>query len=145
MADIKELRKAGKASPEQIRYANMVFWGAWLAIAIMILTYTAYMTGAVKPFIPVEDISRYWAMPASEYIHESGAPTGWSWVALLGHGDYMNFLGIALLAVMTIVCFLGALLPAYIKKKDWIFSGIVILEVLVLTLAASGILGGGGH
>jgi hypothetical protein len=31
------------------------------------------------------------------------------------------------------------------RKKDWIFAAISILEIIVLSLAASGILGGGGH
>ncbi len=45
---------------------------------------------------------------------------------------------------MTIVGFL-TLIPAYIRKKDWPFLVIVILEVLALMLAASGVLGTGGH
>ena len=144
--DIKELRKAGMASPEQIRYANLVFWGAWIAIAIMLVTYFCYVTGAIKPFIPMKDIVRYWSMPAHQYVAQSGAPTGWQWFALLGHGDYMNFLGVAMLSSMTAVCFLVVLLPAYIRKKDLIYTAVVALEVMVLTLAASGILGsGGGH
>ena len=36
-------------------------------------------------------------------------------------------------------------MAAYVKKKDWIYTGIVLLEVAVLCLAASGILGSGGH
>ena len=56
----------------------------------------------------------------------------------------MNFLGLALLALMTIVCYC-VLLNGYTKRKDWIYLTIAVLEILVLTVAASGILGSGGH
>jgi hypothetical protein len=45
---------------------------------------------------------------------------------------------------MTVVCFL-VLLRGYIQNKNWKFAVIAILEILVLSLAASGILGSGGH
>jgi len=145
MASIKEMRAAGRPAPEQIRYANMVFWGAWISIAIMLLTYTVYVSGIIEPYIPLKQIPHYWSMPADAYTHEANVPVGWGWAVLIGHGDFLNFAGIVLLAAMTVICFLVALLPAYIKKKDWLFSAIVALEVTVLCLAASGIFGSGGH
>jgi hypothetical protein len=132
-------------TPEQVRYADWIFYGSWLAIAILFVTYGLYVSGAVAPQIPVEQITELWSLPVDEYVHEADIPIGWGWVSLLGKGDFLNFLGVALLAAMSIVCFLGVLLPAYIKQQDWIYVGIVVLEVLVLCLAASGILGGGGH
>jgi hypothetical protein len=45
---------------------------------------------------------------------------------------------------MTIFCYL-VLVRGYARNKDWIFTTIAILEIVVLSIAASGILGGGGH
>jgi hypothetical protein len=45
---------------------------------------------------------------------------------------------------MTIFCYL-VLVRGYLCKKDWIYAVISVLEILVLSLAASGILGSGGH
>ncbi len=45
---------------------------------------------------------------------------------------------------MTIVCFI-VILPYYFKQKDIPFVVLIILEVLILCLGASGILGTGGH
>ena len=56
----------------------------------------------------------------------------------------MNFLGIAFLAGVTIVCYLR-ILPILFAKKDRIYALIALLEVLVLSLAASGLLSSGGH
>jgi hypothetical protein len=80
----------------------------------------------------------------SEYVHEANIPLGWGWLSLIGKGDFLNFIGIVLLATMTIFCFL-TLLPTYLRNKDLPFVVIVILEVLVLCLGASGIFGTGGH
>jgi hypothetical protein len=56
----------------------------------------------------------------------------------------MNFVGIAILAGLTIACYL-AIIPTLMRKKDTAYLVIAVVEVLVLTLAASGILKGGGH
>jgi hypothetical protein len=45
---------------------------------------------------------------------------------------------------MTIVCYF-ILISAYAKKKDKIYLIIAVAEVVVLCVAASGILGTGGH
>jgi len=145
MADKKSMPTSCEASPEQIRYANILFIGAWLSIVILLITYFLYVSGIIAPKIPLEKIPEYWVMNVDDYVHAAGIPIGWGWTALLGKGDYLNFIGVVLLASMTMLCFFFVLLPAYIKKKDMIFTIIVILEVLVLCVAASGILGSGGH
>jgi hypothetical protein len=45
---------------------------------------------------------------------------------------------------MTIICYL-VLVRGYSRQKDWIFMAIAVLEIVVLSIAASGILGAGGH
>ncbi len=72
------------------------------------------------------------------------APTGWNWVGLVGKGDYLNFVGIAMLSGLTILCYL-VILPILFRKKDTAYAIIAIAEVLVLSLAASGLLKVGGH
>jgi hypothetical protein len=139
-----DLMKRAKARPEQLKYADLLFYGCWLAIAILFITFFIYSFGVRDPLIPIEKLSHYWSMSVHDYIQESGAPTGWGWAAKLGYGDYLNFVGIALLAGLTVVAYL-TLIPAYLKQKDKAFVVIAILECLVLIVAASGILGAGGH
>ncbi len=136
--------ETAKAPPEQITYANLLFYGSWAAIAILLITFFVYVTGVLDSYIPINEVSQYWTMPVSQYVQEANVPTGWGWATLLGKGDFLNFIGIVLLAGMTIVCYI-VILPYYVKKKDIAFVVIVILEVLVLCLGASGILGTGGH
>jgi hypothetical protein len=136
--------EAPQAPPEQITYANLLFYGSWAAIAILVITFGIYVSGVFESYIPINEVSKYWSMPVSQYVHEASIPTGWGWTSLLDTGDFLNFIGIALLAGMTIICFI-VILPYYIKQKDVAFIVLIILEVLVLSLGASGLLGTGGH
>ena len=133
-----------KASEEQIAYANILNIGMWFGLAVAIITFIIYMSGVLPTFVPIEDLPKYWGMTAKDYIHHLGAPTGWGWAPLVGKGDYLNFVGIAMLAGLTIVCYLK-ILPILIRKKDTPYVIIAIVEIAVLALAASGILKSGGH
>ena len=136
--------EASQAPPEQMTYANLLFYGSWAAIAILVITFAVYVSGVLESYIPINEVPKYWSMPVSQYVHEANIPIGWGWTTLLGKGDFLNFIGIVLLAGMTIICFI-VILPYYVKQKDIHFLIIIILEVLVLCLGASGLLGSGGH
>ena len=110
----------------------------------MFVSYLVYITGILEPYVSMDLITKYWAMPVQNYLVDNNVPTGWGWAALLGYGDFLNFLGIALLAGLTIVCYLPITL-AYIKKNDRAYATIALLEIIVLCVAASGIVGTGGH
>jgi hypothetical protein len=83
-------------------------------------------------------------MRVHDYNVALNAPTGWGWAALVGKGDYLNFVGIAMLSGLTILCYV-VILPILIRKKDIAYTAIAVVEVLVLSLAASGLLKVGGH
>jgi phosphoglycerol transferase MdoB-like AlkP superfamily enzyme len=133
-----------KTPPEQVTYANLLFYGSWAAIAILLITYVIYCSGVLDTYVPMEKLQHYWSRPVAEYVHEANIPLGWGWATLLGKGDFLNFVGIVLLAGMTIICFL-VVLPSYIKEKDILYVVIVVLEVLVLAAGASGFIGAGAH
>ncbi|MEW6621483.1 MAG: hypothetical protein AB1422_19480 [bacterium] len=133
-----------KASEEQIRYAQILDIGMYLGFALIVVTFVVYMSGMLSSFIPPQEIPKYWGMASKDFIHNFQAPTGWGWLAMVGKGDYLTFVGIALLAGLTILCYL-VILPILIRKKDTPYVVIAILEVAVLVLAASGILKSGGH
>lgn len=133
-----------KASGEQIAYANILNIGMILGLALIVVTLVLYVFGLLPSFIPPQEIPKYWTMKSGDFIHTLGAPTGWGWTALIGKGDYLNFIGIAFLAGLTILCYI-VILPILMRKKDTPYVVIAILEIAVLVLAASGILKSGGH
>ena len=130
--------------PEQIVYSNMLFYGCWGSLALMAVTYLLYVLGVMTPHVPLETVTQLWSQPVKAYLAQGNVPTGWGWFVLIGKGDFVNFAGIVLLAGMTILCYIP-LVGAYFKKKEPIFATIAILEILVLLVAASGVVGSGGH
>ena len=139
-----DLKNDIKASPAQLRYADTLFYGALLGFVTMLITYALYVFGVLTPQIPLDEMPRLWSQSAAAYRAAGNIPQGWGWLALVGKGDMCNFIGIAFLAALTIVCFVQ-LAIGLLRQKQWIMAIIAILEVLVLSLAASGVLVAGGH
>jgi len=135
---------ARRASKEQIIYANILVVGVWTSIAIMGITYFLYLSNIMPPYVDLHTITTLWDKGVKEYLELTHSPNGWGWVFLLNKGDFLNYIGFVLLAVMTIICYL-VLVKGYLEKKDWLYTGIAVLEIVVLSLAASGIFGSGGH
>ena len=133
-----------KASEEQIIYAGILNWGMIIGFLALTAAFLLYLFGVLPTFIPIEDLPKHWGKSVHAFNQDLGAPTGWGWLSYLGKGDYLNFVGVAILAGLTIVCYL-AIIPTLLRKKDKAYLVIAVAEVLVLALAASGILKGGGH
>ena len=132
---------------EQLLYARVLEVGMYLGLAILFVTFGLYASGILAPAVPLDQISNYWNQGVNEYLeavnrdhlHLEHPPTGWAWVGMVGKGDFLNFVGIAILGGITIICYL-AILPTLLRKRDFAYLGMAILEVLVLSLAASGLL-----
>ena len=132
------------ASEEQILYANIMNTGMLIGLGALGITFILYATGILSPLIPLEDVSSYWILTVHEYLNKSGIQAGWAWLGNLNYGDMLNYLPIAFLSLLTIICYL-AIIPKLYKKKEVAYLVLAILEIFVLIFAASGILGSGGH
>jgi hypothetical protein len=133
-----------KATEEQVLYAKILNTGMLVGLAGLVAAFILYCTGILEPLIPLEKIKAYWVLSVYEYLEQSGIQAGWAWFGNLQFGDMLNFLPIAFLSLLTIVCYI-AIIPGLIRKKDTAYVVIAVLEIIVLTVAASGILGTGGH
>ena len=133
-----------QASSDQLIYANLLLIGVWAGLFLLTLTYIIYVAGIIPSHVDINLIPQYWGHGVGEYLEATNSPQGWGWFSLLHRGDFLNFVGLALLALLTIVCYM-VLLRGYIRRNDRNFATICILEIVVLYVAASGILGVGGH
>ena len=132
---------------EQLLYAKILERGMLLGLALLLVTFALYASGLVSPGVPIERLPDYWVLSVHEYLevidhnhlHQDRLITGWAWLSLLNKGDFLNFLPIAILSGVTIVCYIG-IVPTLLKKKDIAYAVIAIVEVAILTLAASGLL-----
>lgn len=138
------MEKKIHTTEEQVAYAKILDRGMKAGLLVLIFTFIIYMFGLLPSYIPVNDLSKYWGMPVHEYLEHTGIHPGWAWLNMLNKGDFLNFIGIAFLAGVTMICYI-AIIPILFKKKDTVYGVIAIIEVLVLVLAASGILSVGGH
>jgi len=136
--------KPPRPSDEQIIYANLLLVGMVAGMVVLIITYTIYLTGLLPSHVDMHLISANWGKGVHEYLEITHSPHGWGWLALLGKGDFLNYIGLVLLGIMTILCYL-VLVRGYYREKNRIFLVISVLEIFVLSLAASGLLGSGGH
>ncbi|MFO7895125.1 MAG: hypothetical protein R6U63_15535 [Longimicrobiales bacterium] len=136
-----------RITEEQRIYANILNVGMYAGLGLLLIGFVLYVTGLMEPVVPIDDLPLYWDLSVGEYLdvvnerylHRDHHLTGWWWLSAVGHGDYLNFIGIAVLSGVTIVCFLG-IIPTLFRKGDYIYAAIAIVEVAVLVAAASGLL-----
>jgi hypothetical protein len=119
---------------------------AWVAIcglALLGLGYLAYLARLVPLSVPIEAIAENWHLRAEELTEKLHLPHGWAWTADWKHADVLSFATVVFLASGTIAC-LAATFVSFIREKDAAYAIIVLLQIAVLLVAASGI-GGGPH
>jgi hypothetical protein len=139
--------KTQETQSEQILYAKVLGIGMSIGLVTLLITFGIYVSGISDPAVPLDQVPNYWHYGVNEYLevvnrdylHMEHSPTGWAWATMLAKGDFLNFVGIAILAGVTIICYL-AIVPTLLRKKDRAYLTMAIVEVLVLALAASGIL-----
>jgi hypothetical protein len=131
-----------KCSPEQERYAKFIQKGSNIGMLILLASFAVYMLHILDPFIPVKDLPQYWTMPVDQYLQATGMPHGWGWLGLAGHSDVLTLVGMAWLAALTIFAYIQ-LIPGLFRRGDKVVGTLAIIEVLVLGLAASGLLAAG--
>ena len=136
-----------QATEEQLLYANILSKGMLVGLLLLFVTFALYVFGIMPPAIPVTEISGLWNQPVHDYLvainqnylHLDHLPTGWSWVKLIGKGDFINFIPVAILSGVTIICYL-AIVPGLFKRGDKTYAIMALAEAAILTLAASGLL-----
>ena len=134
-------------SEETILYANVLQKGMYLGLGLMFCTFFLYIFGLLEPVIPLNRIDSYWNQPVHDYLVQVNReflgweelPLSWSWVKLIMSGDFLNFLPVAILSGVTILCYL-VIVPGMFHRKDYWMATIALAETMILSLAASGVL-----
>ena len=135
----------------QLLYARVLTAGVTAAAVVLLATFALYVSGVAAPAVPLAELPKYWGLSAHEYLratndaflHHDHAVTGWGWASVLGCGDYLCYLGIALLSAITVVCY-ATITVTLFKRRDLLYAARTLAEVGILTLAATGVLGVGG-
>jgi hypothetical protein len=121
------------------RYGRCVEIGVAFSLGLIGLELTAYVTGALSPYIPLQDLPAYWSLPLKEFLVAANVPSGWGWLAIVWKGDYLNFVGIALLASIPAAGCVSVV-RAYAARGERTYAALALAQILVLIAAASGLL-----
>lgn len=129
-------------STEQLLYARLLDWGARLGFVLLLVGFTVYVFGWADALVPLEQLPQLWNQPAHVFRQSTGMPAGWDWLALVHKSDVANLVGIALLAGCSLPPLL-AVMGLHLKRREWTPALLCAGVVVVVLLAASGLLGAG--
>lgn len=133
-----------KVSEAQLFYATLLNRLTLFGFAVLLVTFLIYISGILTPYVSMGEVTQYWTQSSHHYLQSANIQPGWDWINKLGYGDFIVYIPIVILAGATILCYVGVIFK-FLKQKESILVAIAILEILVLSAAASGLLQAGGH
>lgn len=136
-----ELKGEGLGA-DQLVYARILSVITNTGLAALALLFLLYVLEAREPHVPHERLPELWNLSAREFLEATGIAPGWGWTAWLHRADILTLVGISTLAFASVPC-LVALMPVYWRTRQRALLAICGLEVLVILLAASGLVSGG--
>ena len=116
---------------DQELYARWLGVGARIGFVVLIVSFFVYVFGLLEPHVQPRELARLWGMPVDRYVAAINGPTGWGWLRYLGRGDYLNYLGVALLASVTAVCY-ARVIPVLPRLQ----ATLAAIQIAVLLAAA---------
>lgn len=126
----------------ELIYARWLGWCTAIALAVLAATFVVYVLELAEPLIALERLPEVWRLSVDRFAGVTGAPAGWGWLAVAGKGDYANLAGVALLGLVTLVCYLR-ILPVLVRRGERVLALVAAAQIAVLVAAASGWLAGG--
>ncbi len=126
----------------QLIYAKLLERGTRLGLALLVLSFAAYVLGWLAPLVPLEQLPQLWSLPLADYLERSATPTGWGWLRIAHKADMGGLVGIALLAGCSLPPLAAVLLHAR-RHGDRVTVALCTAQILVVLAAASGVLSAG--
>lgn len=123
--------------PEEKRYAEVLHWGSLAGFATLVVTFLLDLTGFVDNRPPLADLPRLWTLSTSDYLAATHVAGGWQWTTTLGRGDSLSLMGIAILSACPILS-IAAVIPLYLRERNYVYATLCLATVAVLLVAASG-------
>tara|TARA_B100000315_G_C14258634_1_gene443093 strand:- start:21 stop:470 length:450 start_codon:yes stop_codon:yes gene_type:complete len=139
LSSLMENTSAFENASEQQLYAKIVYHMNHLGLFALVAGFALYLTGMLTPHVPLEDLPQYWSLPLEQYLEKTGALTGWQWISELGYGDVAPLLGVAVLASITLVCYL-VLFFQFLQRGIKPLVVITVIELFFMLLSASNLI-----
>ncbi len=124
-------------SREEKRYAAVLHWGSLVGFVVLVATFLMDLAGLVEVQPPLADLPRLWKLSTADYLAATHGAAGWHWATALSNGDSLSLMGIALLSACPILS-IAAIIPIYLREKNYVYAALCLATVAVLLVAASG-------
>ena len=129
------------ATPEQPRYAGVLEVCVRAGFLLLLLSFVLYLLGIPRPVVPLDQLPQYWGLPVGKFVEATHTSTGWAWLAMIGHSDVMNLVGIAVLAGAPALASI-AVLPVFARRGEYALLAVALLQLIVLLVSALNLLAG---
>jgi hypothetical protein len=133
---------ASYADGVQLAYAKILDIVAHVVIVALALGYVVYLFRILPLDLPIEAVAGNWHLSSTELASNYAVHNGWSCfsgISPLLHGDAISYASIVILAMATTICLLTAIVM-YLRGRNLLYAIMALLQVLVLSVAASGLL-----
>lgn len=122
--------------PDEVRYIRGLRIGVRVALAMLVVVFCIYVFGILSPHVPLDELPKYWGKPVSEFVSDPpGMPSGWQWTSRLHESDVVSMLPAVFLASLAGLCLLS-ILPIAARRGDRALVILIVLQVMVLVIAA---------
>ncbi len=131
-----------KIDPVQEQYASLLLWLVRIGLVLMFAAFTAYIADVIPANLKPDQVVSLWHLSASEFAEATGAHLGWAWVASLPESSVLALAALVVFPLGTMLLIAIATI-LYLRERDRAFAAIAAAEAIVLTIAATGLIGGG--
>ena len=125
----------------ETRYGRILHYLVLAGFLFLGVTFLVYAFALLPSYMEAHRVPEVWHMPADEAVAETARPPFWAWVTNVNRADLLSLGSLAVLSAVTPVGFLF-LVVLFLRRRDFAYAAMVAAEVIVLLLAASGIVGG---
>lgn len=126
----------------QLAYAKTLDFVSHAVMLLMAIGYLVYMLQLLPLTVPVETVAGNWHLSAHDLQAKLHLASGWSCfmdLPAMLHGDAVSYASIVFLSMATILC-LATAVAVFFSEGNKLFLTIATLQVVVLLVAASGIM-----
>jgi len=88
-------------------YARWLDGTTQAGFAISLVAFLLYVGGVLRPMYRWRTCRGTGRYPCTDLSKMTGAPSGWAWLGELRYGDALNLAAVALLGLVTPVCYAG--------------------------------------
>lgn len=120
-------------------YASILEFLSISGMILISIAFALYALELLPASVDPEQVTQLWHLDSATFADQTSTSTGWGWIDSIFTGAGLSFAALELLAVFALVA-TGRLIPVYVREKDTWYLSIVVAQVVVFLVAATGIL-----